>query len=262
MKNILTAFVILTAFSLNAQTVNPGDKSIETKFITKESYRSKWFVVRDTLSHEIAEIITDVTPASDRLTIITEYKVKGAKSKWLDTTIVALPSLVPIHHSTTNQERDMMLDFGKDIKGYYYDKMTKKVTDIEQPVQDSFFFSGFYPQVIRLLPLKDGYTAELPLFDYKPLKNGVIKAFIQEVKSSTFRTKKKRCGRCVACNSYRRGGRLYEHYNLPYRQKKTGYFGARISIPPCRSSLSGEWNNYFPSFLKYSTYSATELNFS
>ena len=190
MKNILTAFVILTAFSLNAQTVNPGDKSIETKFITKESYRSKWFVVRDTLSHEIAEIITDVTPASDRLTIITEYKVKGAKSKWLDTTIVALPSLVPIHHSTTNQERDMMLDFGKDIKGYYYDKMTKKVTDIEQPVQDSFFFSGFYPYLIRLLPLKDGYTAELPLFDYKPLKNGVIKAFIQEVKSSTFRTKK------------------------------------------------------------------------
>ena len=83
-----------------------------------------------------------------------------------------------------------MLDFSKDIKDYYYDKMSRKVTDIEQPAQGSFFFSGFYPQVIRLLPLKEGYTAELPLFDYKPVKNGVIKAAIQEVKSGTFRTKK------------------------------------------------------------------------
>ena len=126
MKNSIAAFLILTAFSLNAQTVTPGDKSIETKFITKESYHSKWFVVRDTLSHEIAEIITDVTPANERLTIITEYKVKGAKDKWLDTTVVALPSLAPLHHSTTNPERDMVLNFGNDIQGYYYDKNTKK----------------------------------------------------------------------------------------------------------------------------------------
>lgn len=190
MKNIFAAFFILSAFSLTAQTVTPGDKAIDAKWIIKESYRSKWFVIRDTLSHEIAEITTDVTPANDRLTIITEYKVKGAKDKWLDTTIVSLPSLVPIHHSTTNQERDMVLDFGKDIKGYYYDKMTRKVTDIEQSEQEPFFFSGFYSYLIRLLPLKEGYTAELPLFDYKPAKNGVIKASIQEVKSGTFRTKK------------------------------------------------------------------------
>jgi len=190
MKNFLTAFFIVTAVNLHAQTVTPGDRAIETKWIKKEDYRSKWFVIRDTLSHEIAEIITDITPTDDKLTIITEYKVKGAKTKWLDTTVVALPSLAPLHHSTTNLERDMTLDFGKDIKGYYYDKRTKKVTDIEQPAPRPYFFSGFYPYLIRMLPLKDGYTAELPLFDYTPAKNGIIMASITEVKSGTFRSKR------------------------------------------------------------------------
>ena len=190
MKNFLAALLVITSLVLNAQTITPGGKAIEAKWIKKEHYESKWFVVRDTLSHEIAEIITDITPENDRLTIVTEYKVKGAKTKWLDTTVVALPSLAPLHHSTTNLERDMVLDFGKEIKGYYYDKRTKKVTDIDQPAPGSFFFSGFYPYLIRLLPLQDGYTAELPLFDYTLAKNGIIKASVKEVKSGTFRSKK------------------------------------------------------------------------
>lgn len=183
------AFAIITC-CLSAQTVVPGDKSIETKWIKNEKTQSRWLMVKDTVSYEIATIFNDVQVTATEMKIITEIQVKKATTKWLDTTVISLPSLKPIRHTSTNVERDIVLEYGDKVDGYYYDKLTKKVTDLNEVTEKPYFDSSFYPYLIRLLPLKAGYKADLPIFDYHPKLKGEMKVSITDVKLGKFKSNK------------------------------------------------------------------------
>ena len=64
----------------------------------------------------------------------------------------------------------------------FLDKTTSTKTIISERSNASFFDSNFYPQLIRFLPLKNGYEAEISIFDYNPkAKIGLLKATIKGV---------------------------------------------------------------------------------
>lgn len=193
MKNI-AAFLLLLAFiSVNAQTAMvPGDATLETKYIKPEKYQMKWYIVQDAENkHEVARINTSIVPGKTRLNIISSIEVNNAKTTWIDSTIVVKSNLAPVRHYSDNLERAVKLKFGASVKGSYNDKLKKEKTAIDDAVaQGQYFDSNFYPYLVRLLPLKEGYTQDIATYDYSPAKKGVVNAKITDVKSGTYKNKK------------------------------------------------------------------------
>ncbi len=62
----------------------------------------------------------------------------------------------------------MVLQFVEKITGYYLDKQTGTTTQISEKTEAPFFDSNFYPQLLRLLPLKKNYATTISIFDYNP----------------------------------------------------------------------------------------------
>jgi len=86
----------------------------------------------------------------------------------------------------------MLLDFGKKntVTGYYLDKAKNEKTEINETTDGKFFDSNLYTQLIRWLPLKEGYTTEMAIFDYNPaLGKGIMKAYITGTKKGTYKNK-------------------------------------------------------------------------
>lgn len=192
MKNI-AAFLFFFAFiSINAQTAMvPGDVTLETKYIKPEKYQMKWYIVQDAeRKHEVARINTEIVPAKTRLNIVTSVDVNNAKTTWIDSTIVLKANLAPVRHYSDNLERAVKLKFGASITGSYLDKLKNQKMTIDDAVaQGQYFDSNFYPYLVRLLPLKEGYTHEIAAYDYSPARKGLVIQKITDVKSGTYKTK-------------------------------------------------------------------------
>ncbi|RYY30291.1 MAG: hypothetical protein EOP46_21505 [Sphingobacteriaceae bacterium] len=115
--------------------------------------------------------------------------MKQMKTAWVDTAIADAKTLTPIYHSSFNGQRDMVLHFAMPVTGYYFDKMKKSSLPINDTVSRPFFDSNLYPNIIAWLPLKVGYTAILPIYDYSPDKKGrLLKASIKGVSEGTYQS--------------------------------------------------------------------------
>lgn len=198
MKN--TLYVLLVTFGTFLQVFsqetllsplnNPADKS----FINAETSEMNWFMLNDSLKVKIGNVQTTIQKKKESIYIITTVNMKHSTTKWIDSTIVETLNFKPIYHSSFNQQRDMVLNFGEKITGYYLNKQLGTKTEISEEVDKPFFDSNFYPQLIRLLPLKDNYANTISIFDYNPTsKTGVITATIKDTKQATidFNGKKK-----------------------------------------------------------------------
>lgn len=198
MKKIL--YILLVTFGTSLQVFsqetllsplnNPADKS----FIKAETSEMTWFMLKDSLKIQIGNVLTEIQKEKERIYIITKVNMKQSPTKWVDSTIVETLNFKPIYHSSFNQQRNMVLNFGEKITGYYLDKQTGTKTQISEEVDKPFFDSNFYPQLIRLLPLKDNYSNTISIFDYNTTsKTGVITATIKDTEQTTidFNGKKK-----------------------------------------------------------------------
>lgn len=191
MKNLFSLLFIFAFISLNAQTAMvPGDATLETKYVKHESYQMKWYILADSSKHEVARINTQIKPGKNTLAIITSVEVNNAKTSWIDSTITARQGFAPIRHYSDNLERAVKLKFGAPVTGNYLDKVRKQTIKINDVVpQGQYFDSNFYPYLIRLLPLAEGYTQDIATYDFSPAKKGILTAKITNVKTGTYRTK-------------------------------------------------------------------------
>lgn len=161
---------------------NPANKTLLKPEITK----MQWFMLKDSLKIPIGTIETQIQKKRQKIYVITTVEMKQSPTKWVDSTIVKSTNFEPLYHSSFNQQRDMVLKFGKNITGYYLDKQTGIKTQIEEDTYKPFFDSNFYPQLIRLLPLKNGYSNTISIFDYNPSSQiGVITATIKNTEESS-----------------------------------------------------------------------------
>lgn len=184
MKNLLS--ILLITFGASVQifsqgvALSPVHNTANKSLIKSETSEMTWFMIKDTLKIEIGNVYTKIQKEKQNITIITTVDMKQSPTKWIDSTIVKTSNFKPLYHSSFNQQRDMVLNFGKKITGYYLDKKTETKTLISEEVDMPFFDSNFYPQLIRWLPLKDGYSNTISIFDYNPTaKIGVISATIK-----------------------------------------------------------------------------------
>lgn len=180
MKKIIL-LVLLTSVKISAQIlVTPMNIKLNQKLLKNESYTMKWFAKKDERKIEIADVTTDVIKNTSEILVITSVKMKMSSASWKDSTKVSKKNLSPIYHSSFNMQRDMVLKFDKKVEGYYFNKTTNNKIEISQDSKGIFFDSNIYPYLIRFLPLKENYSATIPIFDFNPdNKKQLLNAYIK-----------------------------------------------------------------------------------
>lgn len=187
-----SVFMITLGSSLiNAQvTVQTPDKNeIITSLIKNEKETMIWYALKGETKIEIAKINTEINRNNTTVNVKTTVKMAD-KPDWVDETVAELPQLKPVKHTSFNTQRDMTLNFGKAVTGYYTDKATNTKTEINEKVNGSFFDSNIYPQIIRWLPLKENYKTDISIFDYNPKAGiGSMKAHITDTQKGNSNNK-------------------------------------------------------------------------
>ncbi len=148
-----------------------------------------WYAMRDTIKMEMGKVTTHISADKENITVVTQVNLKNMQSPWVDTTIAHAETLAPVRHASYNMQRDMVLNFGKVVTGYYHDKMKKLVTQVSDTTSSDYFDSNLYPVMLGWLPLRDGFQQDISIYDYNPAaKIGVVKASVKEVKSGVLST--------------------------------------------------------------------------
>jgi len=191
MKNTLYILLItlVTPFQIFSQEtiLSPINNSANKNHIKSETSEMNWFMINGSDKIQIGKVQTEIQKKRKNIYIITTVNMMQSPTKWIDSTVVGTQNFEPKYHSSYNQQRDMVLKFGEKITGYYLDNKTKIRTEISEEAETSFFDSNFYPQLIRLLPLKVGYSSTIAIFDYNPAAEiGVITATIKNTEETIF----------------------------------------------------------------------------
>ncbi len=193
MKTILFLLIISSANFFSQTLLTPKNAGIDSKLIKDETSEAVWYAENAGTKIEIGSIITAIKRLNKTdLLIKTMVKMKQVPdAKWTDSTLVKTLDFSPIYHSSYNTNRDMVLKSLKDkVTGYYLDKKTQKKDVIDIPAVH-YFDSNSYPMLIRFLPLKENYTAEISIFDYNPKseKKGMMKAYILNTQKTEYQGK-------------------------------------------------------------------------
>lgn len=183
--SLLISLFTITSYSQNI-TITPKNNPFDRNLIQDETYEMVWYAYRDTAKMEIGKVKTEVAKQKNNLLVITTVDMRNAQSPWTDSTLVDIKNLAPIYHSSFNQQRDMVINFAQEIDGYYLDKSANSKTVISENPSGSYFDSNIYPQLIRWLPLAEGYTSSIAIFDYNPsAKIGVMYATVKTVEKAS-----------------------------------------------------------------------------
>ncbi len=193
MKSILLIFfaAVMSSVATAQDFLTPSKGIFERKWIHNSSYKMTWYVVKDTTKLAIGAVSTQISTDKKQLTVITQVNMRNMKSPWIDSTVADLSTLRPIRHSSYNMQRDMVLNFGKIVTGFYHDKTKKVNTSISDTTQTKYFDSNLYPILIGWLPLSTTYRKDISIYDYNPsAKIGVIKASVKQVTSGEYKSLK------------------------------------------------------------------------
>lgn len=190
MKNTLCILLfilgIVTQLFSQETLLTPLENTANKGLIKSETSEMSWFMLKDSLKIKIGSVQTQIQKGIENINIIMTVKMKHSPSKWIDSTIVETRTFNPVYHASYNQQRDMVLKFGENITGYYLDKQTNTKTEISEKTDKSYFDSNFYPQLIRILPLKNNYSNNISIFDYNPTSHiGFVTATIIDTEEKT-----------------------------------------------------------------------------
>lgn len=193
MRTILFLLLLSSVHIFSQKLLTPENSGIDPGLIKDETSEAIWYAENAGSKIEMGSITTELKKLNKTdLLIKTTVKLKQAPdSQWTDSTLVKTANFLPAYHSSYNMMRDMVLKSGKDkVTGYYLDKKSGKKDLIEIPATN-YFDSSSYAMLIRYLPLKENYTAEISIFDYNPnsVKKGLMKAYILETKKSDYKGK-------------------------------------------------------------------------
>ncbi|MDM1554453.1 MULTISPECIES: hypothetical protein [Chryseobacterium] len=193
MRTFIFLLLISSTHFFSQQLLTPQNAGINSKLIKDEISEAIWYADNAGSKTEIGSIITELKKVNKTdLLIKTTVKLKQAPdAQWTDSTLVKTSDFSPVYHSSYNMMRDMVLKSGKEkVSGYYLDKKSQKKDIVDLPATE-YFDSSSYAMLIRFLPLKENYTAEISIFDYNPKseKKGMMKAYILDTQKTEYKGK-------------------------------------------------------------------------
>ncbi|GMQ30724.1 hypothetical protein [Algoriphagus confluentis] len=185
MKNLFLFVFLLIGFPCVSQVkVQPGMEIFDAKWLTDRTWKMNMVMVSNGSSRELGIIQNDWRKKGGELEIITQVVLPGLPPQsWVDSLTVDWLTLAPIRHKSVNMQRDILINYGSKVDGYYLDKGTKVKTPFSYSVKEPVFDSGFYLSLFQLMFLESiDSPIEVNIFDFKPEgKQGVLKAFITNV---------------------------------------------------------------------------------
>ncbi len=193
-KYLLIALVIATKISFAQETVSPASGVLQTKWVKEENYKMKWYRVKhDTMYYEVGIMNTSVSIKRKKLFIVQNISMQNMTAPWVDSTVADAATIAPIYHSSSNAQRHMVLNFGeKIVEGFSDNHATQKMELIKDTVQEKYFDSNIYTSLVSWLPLEEGYTAKIPIYDYNNEKrHGIVYVNILSVKRGQYTTPEK-----------------------------------------------------------------------
>ncbi len=187
--HIIAALLLVVASGLcQAQTVLvPGENVLDKKWLKNGTYEMVCYGYANGQQVEISTFNIQINANNKALSVYTELRVPGSSDQWLDTSIAEGHTFKPVYRSSYSNAKEMVVNFGKEVTGYYYDKKTKKRHPIKEAGTHGFFDSYAYPYLLGLLPLTTGYKNDLAVYEFKPgNETNTKRARIEEVKSNIY----------------------------------------------------------------------------
>ncbi len=184
-------FTIITiCFSLpciSQKKLTHGHQDFNLNWLRKGKTEMSYYIVNGNNKTEICSFLIDINIIANNISIYTTLKFLNSKESWLDTCILNT-NLKPAYYSSYRNDAEYALHFGQNISGYYFDKKIQSRKVITAAIQEPFFISYSYPYLLGLLPLRSGYIADFPVYDYKPDGNTITLTHIKEVKSNQYQS--------------------------------------------------------------------------
>jgi hypothetical protein len=188
LKTFFAILLVTTRFICQAQTLLvPGENVLDKKWIRNGTYELACFAEAGGKQVEYSSFTIQVNAGNKTLAVYTAFQMTGSNDITVDTSISDGNTFKPLYRSSFSKSKDMVLHYGKEVTGFYYDKQTKKRHSVKEAVNNAFFDSYTYPYLLGLLPLTSGYKSDLAVYDYKPGNpTNTKKARIEEVKSNMY----------------------------------------------------------------------------
>lgn len=191
-KIIFAAALIAFGFTGKEPAIVPGSAYINISVIKPEKYEMQWFFLMGKKKIEVASVIDSIAWQNGRLIAVSNVLMKGADAPWTDSTIADSATLRPIRHTSSNKQRDMVLNYGATVTGSYFNKKKNTTETINDTLKASYFDSNLYGHLVRWMRLEEGMKQDIAIYNYDPdKKSGLMYMHIEDVKSGTVTTAKK-----------------------------------------------------------------------
>lgn len=169
----------------------PGSGSFEQKWVKPAAYQMKLYSISNDSRTELGTLTTKILVGDAYLIVAVRADIKNMSTAWMDSSFAELKTLRPVKHSSHNIQRDMVLNFGKVVTGIYNNKLKKTSFPIHDTTAGNYFDSNIYPVLLGWLPLANGYTRDISIYDFNPDANsGILNASIKQVSTASYQTEK------------------------------------------------------------------------
>ncbi|MCU0435860.1 MAG: hypothetical protein MUC87_20545 [Bacteroidia bacterium] len=191
-KYLLFASLVALGFTGTNEPMVPGSDFIDMPVIRPERYETTWIMMLGKKEIEVGHVADSIRFYNGKLYAVAVMKMKNSDKVWVDSTIADSATLKPIRHTSQNSRRDMVLNFGNVITGFYHDHKKNEQREINDTLSAAYFDSNLYTHLVRWTKLEDGLKKDITIYNYDPnRKSGLMQMHIAEVKSLQFTTAQK-----------------------------------------------------------------------
>lgn len=185
---IIVLILIINFYSFGQTKILLGDKSIDKTFLKSDTYTMGYSIKQNGSYIEIGNYKTIIMIDNNKFDVQTNLSFLNSDILWKDHFVADANSLKPISSSSDRSgDRILKLNFSDNIVGEIQYKTGKK-TQIKENNPKNFFDISIYPFILKALPLKSGYKAIIPVYDYEAVDENkkFCNVVIKEVKSDQY----------------------------------------------------------------------------
>lgn len=166
-------------------TIYPSADSVKKEYIQDESFTMKLYAWKDSVKIALGsmEATIEVNKETQQLIYIQKIRLGNFTNDWIDSTVMSLKDLSPIYYSSRKQKfEELVLHFKNNtVKGLW--NVVNKTFEIADSAKTAFFDYHFLPVLLCWLPLVEGQTYEIPVYEFIAGKNGMTKISVTKIQT-------------------------------------------------------------------------------
>lgn len=176
----MSILLLTVSTCLGQNLLVPGEQIFDERWMKDSKFEMSYWAIKDNQKIEIGSFEVALNIQKNQFSVATKLQFINSDETWIDTCISDKSTFRPIYRASYNKDRDFAINYQNVIKGFYFDKKSKKRKIVNEALKEDFFDFYNYPYLLSYLPLATGYKKDLVVYDYKPANSNNIKK--QELK--------------------------------------------------------------------------------